>query len=254
MTATVNINASIALSSDAQNKLSALSEDISKDVAAMTISNRLGVNAMAPQVRDIINNNTSKSSTTAASSITNISQNTNATADGTGNVTITAPGTINIKNTTIDANVCATLIVKQIMTQAVTNGLDLAVKTLSDNKSVQGILNEVKGLDDFQKALNEAIKAGTDNTLPPGGSSSMMKYALIGGLILVALVVLPNLIPKGGSQQPIVLSRFKSSNSHKFGYRMITDYNGYKIILGFIIALVLLYIGLYLLIKKIKNG
>lgn len=221
----------VVLSSDAENKLKALSEDISKDVAEMNVANQLGTNAQDPNVQNIVNQNVGKSSSTASSSITKLAQNTNVRSDGSGRITIIAPGVINLKNTKIDANVAVSVILQQMMTQAVTNGLDLASKTMTDNQGIQKVLNDVRGLDDYQKAVNEAIKAGTGNTLFTGGDGlggSMITYLIVGAAVLVGVMVLMNMSKGGGGGSTIVLptSRFRalSDIGHKMKYKMFPGF------------------------------
>jgi len=221
--ANTQLAATIALSTEAQNKLSSLANDISKDVAQMEVANKLGVNAQDPVVKQIINQNSSKSISTSSSSITEIAQNTSIKSETKGVITISAPGNITLENTTVDADICATIVVQQIMAQAVSNGLTLASQTLTDNKSVGKVLNDVKGLDDYQNAVNEAIKAGTNAS--PGfgsGSSSMIKYIIIGVVLLAALGIAAKMFSGGSGQSPIVLSRFRTLGNigHKLQYKM----------------------------------
>jgi hypothetical protein len=255
--ATTNIAATIALSTEAQNKLSSLANDISKDVAQMEVANKLGVNAQDPNVKQIVNQNSSKSISTTSSSITDIAQNTTIKAEAGGNIKIVAPGIITLENTTIDADICATVVVQQIMAQAVSNGLTLASQTLTDNKSIGKVLNDVKGLDDYQNAVNDAIRAGTDASPSFGqGSGSFLKMALIGGAVLIGLVVLVNFIPKGGSQQqPIILSKFGGYRLNS-QYRMNSQYDsksGYKYA-AVVVVLLLLFTALFFGLRKLRNN
>jgi hypothetical protein len=254
------MSANVVLSTDAKNKLTSLSESISQDVAEMQVANTLGVNAQDPNVRNLVSQNSSKASSSASSSITNIEQNTNISLKTDGSIEISAPGEIEITDSVINANAVATIVVQQMMTQAISNGLDIASKALTDNKGVTKVLNEVKGLDDFQKALTDTIRAGTDAS--PGfgeGSGSFVKMALIGGAVLIVLVVVMNIIPKGG-QSPILLapqSRFRALGdiAHRLRYKMEPFDSvkklstGQQVGLGVVISLI---IGafIYVLAKK----
>jgi hypothetical protein len=218
----LKLSAKLQLSSDAQNKLSALSESISKDVAAMQVSNKLGVDALDPNVKNLVNQNSSKSSSTASSSITNISQNTNITASSTSNITINAPGVINLTNTTINSTSLADIVVQQIMTQAVTNGIVIAAKALTDNQGIQNVLNQVKGLDDFQNAVANTIGKGTD--APPGffdKKTSWITYLLIGAAALIGLVIVMKIInaQKGASPPPVSKFRALGDIAHRLRYK-----------------------------------
>ena len=208
--ANVSINTKVVLSSDAKSSLSAISEDITKDTAAMAVANELGVNAQDPSVRSIVNRNLNKSDSTASSSITNLSQNTSVSADAQGRVVITCPGTIRIMDSEIGADAVANVIVEQMIQQAITNGMDLASKTLNDTSSVQDILNKVRGLDDYQKAVNEALKAALDAS-PNFGQGALGKYlpyilAGIGGVIVLGGIayMLKSGGGGGGGGQPII--------------------------------------------------
>jgi len=255
----VNVSAfvKVTMTTEATNKLTALSESISKDVASMTVANELGTHAQDPAVKAIVSKNTSNSNTTSSSSITELAQKTKVSAVGDGSILIEAPGIITLTNTVIDANVAVSVIVQQLMGQAVSNGLDIATKTLNDNKSVSDVLNKVRGLDDFQKQLNEAIKAGTD--APPGFGdkpTSMLTYVLIGVAVLVGIVVLMKMTSKGGNNQPFIMPtlptlpalRFRSlaDISHKMKYKMGGDNRLSFLIggIGIIPVLIVLYFAL----------
>jgi hypothetical protein len=225
----VNVSAfvKVTMTTEANNKLKSLSESISKDVASMTVANELGTHAQDPAVKAIVSKNTSTSNSTSSSSITELAQKTKVSATGDGSIIIQAPGIITLTNTVIDANVAVSVIVQQLMGQAVSNGLDIATKTLNDNKSVSDVLNKVKGLDDFQKQLNEAIKAGTD--APPGFGdkpTSILTYVLIGAAVLVGVTILMKIInsSKGSTPSYILppVSRFRSlaDISRKMKYKM----------------------------------
>lgn len=207
--AKTEINARIALSTDASNKLSKLSDDIARDVAEMTVANQLGVNAMAPQVKSVVSQNRETTDNTSSSSLSDIGQKTSVSAGASGEIIITAPGIINIKRTVIDANVTASVIVQQIMNRAIANGLELASKTMNDTQSVQGLLNSVSGLDEAQKAVNEGLKVGTENTLPSGGGSSAMIGFAVGGMILLFGVLYMFFGRGGGSGPNIIIPQYK---------------------------------------------
>jgi len=199
----------VSLTEDAQNKLTALSEGISKDVAELSIANTLGVNAQDPNVKDIVNKNTNQSSTTASSSIRETSQTTISSTSSSSLIVIECNGNVDISNTVIDSNAVATLMLSQMMQNAIANGLDVAAKTLSDDKEVKNILNSVKGLDAQQKAINEALKVGTENTLPSGGGGSTM---LIGFVIFGVLLLfggLYMLFGRGSSGPNIIIPQYK---------------------------------------------
>jgi hypothetical protein len=195
--ATVDAFVKVVLSTDASAKLASLAEEVSKDVAAMNIANQLGVAAQDPNVKSILNRNMNKSSSTSSSSITNIAQNTKVEADATGAITIIAPGNINLSDTVIDASAAAKIVVQQIMTQAVTNGIDLASKTMNDNQSVQDVLNKVKGLDDYKKVVNEGLRAGTDPGSNFGGGGSTT-WIIVGVVAVVVLVLIMMMRGGGG--------------------------------------------------------
>jgi hypothetical protein len=202
----------VSLSEDAQNKLAVLSEGISKDVAELSVSNTLGVNAQDTSVKDVVNKNINQSSSSASSSIKETAQNTKATLGANSEIIIECPGRIDISRTVIDSNAVANIMLSQMMQNAIANGLDIAAKTLSDDQNVKKILNEAKGLDEQQKAINEALKVGTENTLfqNSGSSGSMM----IVGIVLVILLILGGVLyllfgGKGGSGTNIIIPQYK---------------------------------------------
>lgn len=240
----------VVMSSDAENKLKSLAEDISKDVAEMNVANQLGTNAQDPNVKSIVAQNSAKSSSTASSSLTELAQKTNVRSDGSGRITITAPGVINLRNTKIDANVAVSVILQQMMTQAVANGLDLASKTMNDNQGVQKVLNDVKGLDSYQKAVTEAIKAGTDNTLPSygGGSSSMIMFAVIGAAVLIGAMVFMNMSKGGAAGPTIVIPTSKFRALADIGHRMRYKMNGFDLLPSFLLNKYALYIFLFIIL------
>jgi hypothetical protein len=245
------LSVQVVLSSDAKNKLSTLAESISKDVAEMQVSNKLGVNATTPNVKNIVAQAMAKSSSTASSSITNISNKTTISSGTDGTVIISAPGTINITNSVIEANAISNIVIQQILTQAVSNGMDIASKILTDNKSVQSVLNDVKGLDDFQKAVAETLRTGTDASPDfGGGSGSFLKMALIGGAVLIGVVVVLNMMPKSGQSPPQSRFRALGDIAYKLRYKMGPKPFPIEAMLGLAIILSLLVGGLFFLLKK----
>ena len=248
----MKLSVKVELSTDAKNKLSAISESISKDVAEMQVANQLGVNAMDPSVKEVVNKNSSQTSSTASSSITNISNKTTVTTNNNSDIIITAPGEIIITGSTIDSNTVSNIVVEQMMKQAVANGLDIASKTLSDNKDVLGVINKVKGLDDATEALGQALKAGTDNTLPPpptSGLTNIMYIAAIIGGVMVLGMVFKMMGSKSSSPPP--LSRFRSLVEHKMKYRMMGEGDNYIIgLIAITIIFPLLIVGLVFYLKK----
>ena len=250
--ANTDLSVKVVLSTDAKNKLSSLAESISKDVAEMQLSNKMGVNATDANIKNIVAQAMAKSSSTASSSITNISEKTQIDQDSNGTITISAPGTINITNSVIKANAISKVVVQQIMTQAVSNGMDIASKIMTDNKSVQSVLNDVKGLDDFQKAVAETLRTGTDP--PPGWSDStsgFLKIAVIGGAVLIGLVVVMNMMPKGGQSPPQSRFRALGDIAYRLRYKMgPTKPFSVEAMLGVAVVSALLVGGLFFLLKK----
>jgi hypothetical protein len=204
--ADVNINAKVELTSDAKSKITQLSEEITKDVAELTVANTLGTNAMDPSTRNIVNQMSTSESNTTSTNITNIEQNTSISADASGTIIISAPGEIKITSSMIDANACVTIVVDQIMKRSIANGVELASKSLNELGSKIALTNDIKGLDDMQKALNDALKNLTSNTMNLGGA--MQQYLImfaIGFGILLLLgggVFLLTSFFKGGNRAP----------------------------------------------------
>lgn len=251
-TSDMNISAKLALSTDAQNKLSALSESISKDVAQMQVANQLGLDAQDTNVKQLVDQNSDQRSSSASSAIQNISQNTSIKSENGSHIEIEAAGIITITDSTIDSNAITNIVVQQIMTQAVTNGLDLATKALSDSKGVQETLNKVGGLDDFQKAVAESLGKGTDPGRNFGdGSSSVLMYIVGGVVLLVVLGIVANMMKSGQVPQP--QSRFRALGDiayrlrHKMGP---TKPFSVEAMLGVAVVSALLVGGLFFLLKK----
>jgi hypothetical protein len=195
VTSSVDINTKISLTTDVQNKLTSLSESVSKDIANMLVQNELGVGAQDPNVRNAVDKNSDKQKTDVSKNIQNITNNTQISADANGNIVIEAPGKIAITNTTIEANAVAKVVLEQVMKQAIVNGMDIASKTLNDKATTQSVVNKVKGLEDLQRALNEGADIATKGaTAATGGSKKI--------LLLIAILVVGFLVFKmirGGS-------------------------------------------------------
>ena len=233
--ADVNINAKVELTSDAKSKITQLSEEITKDVAELTVSNTLGVNAMDPSTKNIVNQLSQSESNTISTNITNIEQNTSISADANGNITVSAPGQITLTSTMIDANACVTIVVDQIMKRAVANGVELASKTLNELVSKSAIANDVQGLDDMQNALNDALDKLTKNTMNLGGG--MQQYLIIFAVIFGILLLL-------GGGAFLLFSSFKGGNpSYKFNSGNPTSVLFTMILVFVLIFLLALFFG-----------
>lgn len=197
VSATTQMTASFQMTTQAKSDLQNIQNAAATDVAAQTIANSLGVSASEPSVKSAASRAVQSNSSSASSSKTDITAETQINVDNKGNVTIRVPGKINLSNVTIDANAAATVMIQAMMSQSVTSGLAAASSFLSKSDNVQGVVNQVKGLDDMQNALNAgnigAIKAAGDITVDAtkafwAGSTTTVVAAIMGGLVLLALV------------------------------------------------------------------
>ena len=190
-----NMTVGIKMTSQVQNQLKVIQNSTAKDVAAQAIANKMGVGAQDPSVKSAASNAVQSSSSSSSASKTNILSQTKVEVSSNGDVTITAPASIDMTNVTIDSNVACTVMVQAMMNQAVTSGLEAAATFLSDSKKTQDLANDIKGMDDLQKELGktnkDAIDAGNkpvDDAVKGFFSTNWGKVAIM-ALVVVGLAI-----------------------------------------------------------------
>jgi hypothetical protein len=205
-TSSTSLKASVSLSVEQQNQISAISQSITKDVTSQTLANTFGVAVTDPNVKQASNTAMANTSSSASSSITNIMSNTNIQSNGSQGIKIFCPGKIDLKNVIIDQNLIATVVASAILSQSVTNGIQAAASYVSDTTNTKSIANKVSGLDDLQAALGktnaDAIRETGNAADVNSSSSSIVMYIVLGVVLLVAFYMFSG---KSSDSQPMIV-------------------------------------------------
>jgi hypothetical protein len=156
--------------------------------AEADMSMKLGVNALSPNAKQLIAQNIRNENLQTVNVLSNIISNTKFSGNASSNVTLSVPGNINIKGTTITATTNLDIMNKIINDAAVSLGQSISSKVINDVTNSLETSNESAGLEDLVQALGDAnanaIKANkTDFAFSP-----MMLLYLIGGIVLLALI------------------------------------------------------------------
>jgi len=188
------ISVAVNMTTQVKNDLKTIQDETAKDVASQAIANTMGVSAQDPSVKAAASRAVQSNASSSSSTNTGISSEVKVTIVDSSNVLIEVPGKIDMTGVTIDENIVCTLMTQAIMTQAVTSGLEAASTFLSDSKNTQGVVNQVKGLDDLQNALNAgnigAIAAAGDVTkagIAAFFSGDTIMY-IVGGIVALGLI------------------------------------------------------------------
>ena len=192
-TTNAQLKLSVQLSTSAQASLTSIAQSISKDTAAQALANTFGTSVLDPNVKQAASNATERNLASAASSLSNIMNNTSIQMSGNQNVTISCPGKLTLKNTKFDQNFVCSVMASALTNQAIANGMSAASSFLNETVKTQTVDNKVAGLDDLQKAMGDtnakAIDAGNKPVVTAGIKDSIIKY-IIAAVIGIAVLFL----------------------------------------------------------------
>jgi len=207
---------------------------------------QLGVNALSPNTKQLINQKMKNSNKQMVTVLADIISNTGVTSDGNSGIVITAPGKINITGSTITANTTMN-IVNQLMNETASSlGQAISASVISDVSSSLKADGKSAGLDDLQRALgatiSDAINAGKVEM-----DYSWIMY-LVGGAIALALigVVAKSMMGGKGSSDEAMGDTIQdnassAASSAISSYYKIWIYLGIGALLLFIITAVVLF-------------
>ncbi len=144
----------------------AVKEDIKKATRAALeqhLTNSLGVNTNAPDLKTAIDNMMEENQNSVANSINTTDDQVSVDVKNSSEILIKTGGsTIEISDTTFDQHMEVNLKTRQMMQNAMDNGKQMAMVLTSDLAAKQAGDTTVKGNEEILKAMNDAIKASTD--------------------------------------------------------------------------------------------
>jgi hypothetical protein len=156
------------------------------NAAEAQLKETLGVNALSPNAKQLINQNITNNNVQITNILTNVLNESVTTADGSSNVEIMVNGPINIKSTTITATTALDLQQEDLNTMSQIMGQTISSDIINDISSTNGVDTSSAGLDDLVDALGEA-NAAAIRANAEGVGGDWVLY-IIGGVIVIALV------------------------------------------------------------------
>ena len=177
------------------NQLKASIQEAVSNEAKAALDNSIGATATeAIDTKQITDQYVESRKETIQTSVLNSASRTKAEVTSTGEVVIRAPELINLTGTTIDASIATALTTAAIMSAASEAGLSLATDILSEaaTDSSQSLTTEqvdgiVKAMGDANAAAVKAQMDGHAEAVRASRMGSMMMYAAIGVVAVVAM-------------------------------------------------------------------
>lgn len=134
--------------------------NISRVAAVQNLQNTLGVRALSPNTRSVIDNKINENFNNITNNIANIINNNNVNVNSDGSINITSSGNIDIKDTTINNTIEIDIITQAIQKSAIGQGVEIASTIINEATSSATSENVSKGIEDLAIALGEAnVKA-----------------------------------------------------------------------------------------------
>ena len=130
--------------------------NISRASAVQSLQNTLGVRALSPNTRSIVDNKINQNFSNIITNINNIIQTNNVNVSSDGTINISAAGNIDIDSSTISNNIEIEIITQAIQKSAIGQGVDIAATIINEATSDTKSENVSKGIEDLAEALGDA--------------------------------------------------------------------------------------------------
>lgn len=191
-------------------------KEISKAVAEQQLQQTAGLNSSTPNTKSAVDINIQKNENLSSTAINSKIQSIKQQIAMSNNLTVDIAGNINFDNVNINQSIILDVVAESMIASAISAGVKAATEIVTDTSTMNKLKVESKGLEDLVKAQGEAnaaaINAGKVGPLGPAQYSSgfgsiigilavlyvvqhnpLLKYTMIGFIILFALVLLINL-------------------------------------------------------------
>jgi hypothetical protein len=191
-------------------------KDISKAVAEQQLEQTAGLNASTPNSKSTVDVNIQKNENLSSTAINSKIQSIKQNIAMSNNLTVDIAGNINFDNVNINQSIILDVVAESLIASAISAGVKAATEIVTDTSTMNKMKTESKGVEDLVKAQGEAnaaaINAGKVGPLGPGqystGFSSIIgvlailyiiqqnpiiKYVLVGFIILFGLIIILNL-------------------------------------------------------------
>lgn len=185
--------AAISITAEQAKTIAAKQATIAQATAENKLAQDLGVDALSPDSRSVIQQNIQNSQYFSDQNVQNTVNSIKLSQTGTNTLSLTVPGNINIKDSTISQSIVADMIVKALIGNATSTGLQIASQITSDAAGTIASDGKSKGSDaliaEMGKANAAAISAGKVD----------MGMGSLGIFIIVVILVLGFGVVKTGS-------------------------------------------------------
>ena len=169
-----------SLSTGQEQSLANDYNNISRASATQSLQNTLGVRALPPNTRSVLDDRLRDNFNNIVANINNIIQNNNVKVNADGSITLTAAGNINLKDTSISNTIEIDIVTQAIQKSAIGQGVDIAATIINEAVSDTQSENVSKGIEDLAKVLGDA----NADALEAGGIGG------IGGLFALGPIII----------------------------------------------------------------
>ena len=187
-----NISGSITVTDEQINELVGDYSTIASNTAEQAVQASSGLNALSENTREMISSEVNNQLSNIQESIKNTVQDTTITATSSSLITISAPGNINIANSTIDSSSLATIMVDIMSQNAMGTGISIAQDIVNQAVTGQGSITDSAGLDDLQEAIADTVTGAIDSNqteYKPTNNTMWIVMAIVVGLLVIGGIV-----------------------------------------------------------------
>ena len=162
----VSIKNKVQLSSDAQQQLASMQQEVANAVVDSKLTSDNGLNGLPPQVKDIKTTDTTINDSCSSTSINQKVQSVSIDVVSGAHITIRTAGSIKAANLVIDQNVMASVVTELLVNDAIKAGLS-AADSISQTYS-QTNEKSLKSVGEDQANLAKQLAAGNAAAIDSG--------------------------------------------------------------------------------------